>query len=428
MTMMLLSLFYEEMTMMKTMIKMVTSIWMICMAGTCFCSIHSSISDQANPQSCQTVWKTEYIFLHTYVTKNVICGKKIAVKCNLKNHKTWIDCGKYKWKWDGNHVLCVWKKEHDNQTLEKTLAHPYRICTGVVIAECSVFYDHGPGAQLIRKCCPGRQELLTIKKTMFVVYLLCKQWQWHHDTNKTLFAPDTSSGSRPSRRWWKRWASPLGSGRCWTRPPCPARPGGRRPPWPPRGWRWGDHWIARRQPLCRSGKKNLNWKKDSLSKDDLVGGDEQLRDRLVLCLAVDEHLRNTTILYWCSKILTFVSDLRNHMKKNHEIWETIWKTSTRVWKILEDVIDVRKDIALAMNWKPYEREPRESKKWRRAPRQAYCTRPCCWSAPGSRRSEPPKSCWAESCCGCLLADMVDLFERAPDKYLQNIKQELLELF
>ena len=31
--MMLLSLFYEEMTMMKTMIKMVTSIWMICMAG-----------------------------------------------------------------------------------------------------------------------------------------------------------------------------------------------------------------------------------------------------------------------------------------------------------------------------------------------------------------------------------------------------------
>ena len=164
MAMMLLSLFYEEMTMMKTMIKMVTSIWMICMAGTCFCSIHSSISDQANPQSCQTVWKTEYIFLHTYVTKNVICGKKIAVKCNLKNHKTWIDCGKYKWKWDGNHVLCVWKKEHDNQTLEKTLAHPYRICTGVVIAECSVFYDHGPGAQLIRKCCPGRQELLTIKK------------------------------------------------------------------------------------------------------------------------------------------------------------------------------------------------------------------------------------------------------------------------
>ena len=203
------------------------------------------------------------------------------------------------------------------------------------------------------------------KKTMIVVDLLCKQWQWHHDTNKTLFAPDTSSGSRPSRRWWKRWASRLGSGRCWTRPPCPARPGGRRPPWPPRGWRWGDHWIARRQPLCRSGKKNLYWKKDSLSKDDLVGGDEQLRDRLVLCLAVDEHLRNTTILYWCSKILTFVSDLRNHMKKNHEIWETIWKTSTRVWKILEDVIDVRKDIALAMNWKPYEREPQESKKWQR---------------------------------------------------------------
>ena len=314
MTMMLLSLFYEEMTMMKTMIKMVTSIWMICMAGTCFCSIHSSISDQANPQSCQTVWKTEYIFLHTYVTKNVICGKKIAVKCNLKNHKTWIDCGKYKWKWDGNHVLCVWKKEHDNQTLEKTLAHPYRICTGVVIAECSVFYDHGPGAQLIRKCCPGRQELLTIKKTMFVVYLLCKQWQWHHDTNKTLFAPDTSSGSRPSRRWWKRWASPLGSGRCWTRPPCPARPGGRRPPWPPRGWRWGDHWIARRQPLCRSGKKNLNWKKDSLSKDDLVGGDEQLRDRLVLRLAIDEYLRNTTILYW-----------RNHLKNEHESMRNSWR-------------------------------------------------------------------------------------------------------
>ena len=63
-------------------------------------------------------------------------------------------------------MLCVWKKEHDNQTLEKTLAHPYRICTGVVIAECSVFYDHGPGAQLIRKCCPGRQELLTIKNNV----------------------------------------------------------------------------------------------------------------------------------------------------------------------------------------------------------------------------------------------------------------------
>ena len=72
-------------------------------------------------------------------------------------------------------MLCVWKKEHDNQTLEKTLTHPYRICTGVVIAECSVFYDHGPGAQLIRKGCPGRQELLTIKKTMFVVYLLHQQ-------------------------------------------------------------------------------------------------------------------------------------------------------------------------------------------------------------------------------------------------------------
>ena len=64
-------------------------------------------------------------------------------------------------------------------------------------------------------------------------------------------------------------------------------------------------------------RKILIGKKDSLSKDDLVGGDEQLRDRLVLCLAVDEHLRNTTILYWCSKVLTFVSDLRNHMKKNH---------------------------------------------------------------------------------------------------------------
>ena len=66
-------------------------------------------------------------------------------------------------------------------------------------------------------------------------------------------------------------------------------------------------------------RKILIGKKDSLSKDDLVGGDEQLRDRLVLCLTVDEHLRNTTILYWCSKVLTFVSDLRNHMKKNHEI-------------------------------------------------------------------------------------------------------------
>ena len=66
-------------------------------------------------------------------------------------------------------------------------------------------------------------------------------------------------------------------------------------------------------------RKILIGKKDSLSKDDLVGGDEQLRDRLVFCLTVDEHLRNTTILYWCSKILTFVSDLRNHMKKNHEI-------------------------------------------------------------------------------------------------------------
>ena len=54
-------------------------------------------------------------------------------------------------------------------------------------------------------------------------------------------------------------------------------------------------------------RKILIGKKDSLSKDDLVGGDEQLRDRLVFCLTVDEHLRNTTILYW-----------RNHLKNEHE--------------------------------------------------------------------------------------------------------------
>ena len=63
--------------------------------------------------------------------------------------------------------------------------------------------------------------------------------------------------------------------------------------------------------------KNYSWrKKDPFAKDYLVGGDEELRDRLVLCLAVDEHL------------VVVVPTFEDLVQQGHvpDVFQQTWKT------------------------------------------------------------------------------------------------------